>query len=128
MTISVLTPAGKGLQVKTATVSRTDTTATHVLSLPKDSVYVSALVSGDVSDAATTAVVSIGDGSTDDQFGTADVKAGGATSPVLAGKNVGTLLTDDTKITLKYEESGTASTVGGDWTVSIMYFHKMRGE
>ena len=119
---NVLATLSHGLRVKHGTVTRSDTTATELFKLPKNAIPLFVVVSGTTaSDAGTTAVVDVGNGSTDDHFAAdVNVKTNGAVAQ-FAGANMGSALTADTKITGKYSETGTASTTGGGWEVSVYY-------
>lgn len=116
---------GKGVQSKARTLARTMTTATQVATLPKGSRLLGFLLNGVASDAATTAVVSIGSTSAATEFVSAqDVKTVAAgRGPTLLAAVSGSLAAVavvDTPIFFKYAETGTASTVGA-WTVHILY-------
>lgn len=124
---SPITPASKEVQVKAFQVSRTDTTAALKMMLPADASILDFTISGVASDAATTAVVSIGSTSTSTEYvASADVKGGGTfIRPTVTGTAVvqtETLpLGSDLPVYAKYAETGTASTVGGPWKV-VVYF------
>ncbi len=124
------TPRARSVQSKFFTIARTDTTAAIRAYLPKDSFIVGAYVIGAAaSDAATSAVIGVGSTSSANEFvASYDVKTaatGEGYNPVggaAVGSAFGTRLTADTPIYVKYTESGTASTTGGDWIVKLEYF------
>jgi hypothetical protein len=110
-------------------IVRTDTTAFVGAKLPKDAVITGLYVIGHAaSDAATTAVVSIGSTSSANEYlASFDVKTaatGEGYNPAGAAA-VGTAmcakLTGDVDVYAKYAETGTASTTGGPWFVKIEY-------
>lgn len=127
--VSAITPYGKDLLVKAFKVARTDTTAAVKAVLPGDSTIVDIHLVGVASDAATTAVVSVGSTSTSTEYVNAqDVKtAGGMIRPTstMSSTNIGavenTPITGDLPIYAKYAETGTASTVGGPYVVMVYY-------
>lgn len=125
---TAVSPAGKDLQCKAFRVARTDTTAAVKAVLPGDSTIVDINILGVASDAATTAVVSVGSTSTATEYVNAqDVKtAGGLIRPTSTiGSAIPNLenipVSTDLPIYAKYAETGTASTVGGPYTVIVYY-------
>ena len=129
--ITVTTPAAKGLQVKTATIARTDTTAKNLFGLPKDATVVGFSVTGQVgSDAATTAVLDVGiTGTVEKYVANQDVRNATTAHPFIGlnGNGAGTILANDELIIGSYAETGAASTTGGPWTVTAQYFIGNRG-
>lgn len=119
--------SGKGVFVLTNTVAHTDTTKT-LFTLPMDAQIVSLKIFGaHVSDAGTSATLSVGkSGGTGAEYLSAfDVKGAtgaGQQSPTAALLMAPTAATADTVVTGTYAETGTASTsAAGPWTV-IMEF------
>jgi hypothetical protein len=121
------TPCNKDVVVKVFAVSRTDTTATVKCVLPGDATIIDMRVfNPTASDAATTAVISVGIPGANTQFlNTVDVKtAAGMIRPTT--KLVGVMNLDnppasDLMINAIYAETGTASTVGGPFYVIVEY-------
>lgn len=125
---TAVTPTGKDIQVKAFRVARTDTTAAVKAVLPGDASIIDIHIAGVASDAATTAVVSVGSTSTSTEYINAqDVKtAGGMIRPTATfSTNLPNLenppITTDLPIYAKYAETGVASTVGGPYTVVVYY-------
>lgn len=123
-----ISPVPKDVQCKAFQVLRTDTTATTKMMLPGDSTIIDIHIAGVASDAATTAVVSIGSSVTATEYINAqDVKtAGGMIRPTSTfSTNLPNLenvpITKDILIWAKYAETGTASTVGGPYTVFVYH-------
>lgn len=122
-------PYSKDVQVKAFQIARTDTTATVKAMLSGDSTIVDILIIGAASNAATTATVSIGNTSTATEYISGqDVKtAGGMIRPLttFSAVNLPNLenipVTTDIPIYAKYAETGTASTLGGPYTVLIFF-------
>lgn len=122
------TSDSKAVMSKTALVSRTDTTFTTRFVLPAQATILGFTVSNTgatASDAATTAVINARfSGGTAirngiDVKGTAQVSGqalGGINLQSAAATSSG-----DMQIQLQYAETGTASTTGGPWIVSIIY-------
>lgn len=115
----------KAVRTKIRSISRTNTTAVALATLPKGSRILGFLINGVASDAATTGVLSFGSTTTATEYvNAADVKtaAAGVGPTLLPGVSgiLGTVLTVDTVIYGKYAETGTASTVGS-WKVAIIY-------
>ncbi|SRR5260221_9454651 len=127
----------KVVQTYRGFVSRTDTTAKDLFTLPKNSRILFFLVWGNAaSDAGTTAVLKLGKkGGTGAEFLAAyDVKTAasgnGLTLPnaqLLEGYNTASPNVDNAKqsvdvtVTGTYAETGTASTTGGPWTIEVYY-------
>lgn len=141
VSVTTLTPPAINILWKNAVIARTDTTAFEAFSLPKGAVIVGSFVSGQTaSDAQTTATISVGSnpGTTNEAVAAFDVK--GATgqgfyaSGAKAGTSVGVIassgaagLAADTLIKAYYIETGTASTTGGPWLVSVAYYIPPQG-
>lgn len=126
---TALTPTPKDVQMKAFRVVRTDTTASVKMVLPGDATIIDIKIIGVASDAATTATLSVGSTSTSTEYINAqDVKtAGGMIRPLsaLSAVNIPNLenapVTGDLPIYAKYAETGTASTVGGPYTVLVEF-------
>lgn len=126
---TAVTPPNKDLVAKFFTITRTDTAAGIVKCvLPADSTIVAIRIfSPAVSNAATTAVVNVGIPGTPTQFvNGADVKTsagqlaiGTQTQNLFNLENIP--LGSDIIITGQYAETGTASTSGGPYYVTIEY-------
>lgn len=127
--ITPITPVLKDVQVRAFKVARTDTTATVKAMLPADATIIDIWIVGVASDAATTATVSVGTTSTATEWiNGQDVKtAGGMIRPSTSFSavnlpNIEPLpLGSDISIYAKYAETGTASTVGGPYTVFVEF-------
>lgn len=127
--ITPITPAFKDLQIRAFQVARTDTVASVKAMLPADSTVIDIKIVGVASNAATTATLSIGTTSTATEWINAqDVKtAGGMIRPTTTYSavnlpNVESLpLGSDIQIFAKYAETGTASTLGGPYTVIVEF-------
>lgn len=126
---TAISPVSKDVQVKAFRVARTDTTASVKMVLPGDATIIDIKIIGVASDAATTAVLSVGSTSTSTEYINAqDVKtAGGMIRPLasFSAANIPNLenipITGDLPIYAKYAETGTASTVGGPYTVLVEF-------
>jgi len=126
---SAITPSPKTEQLKIFQVARTDTVASIKAILPADASVISVFVYGSVaSDATTTALLTftVVDDSGTISTGTYDVKTNGAVSG--ASTNMTNLpnlenlpLRGDKQIKAVYSETGTASTTGGPWKVTVRY-------
>lgn len=124
------TPKAREVLSKFISIARTDTTASIMAYLPKDALVVGMWVIGAAaSDAATTAVVSVGTTSTSNELvASFDVKTAATgegfsgVGAAAVGSAMASKLTVDTPIYAKYAETGTASTTGGPWVVRIDYF------
>lgn len=132
--ITSTSPPASELYFKVVKIVRTDTTAFDAFILPKGAVPLGAFVTGQTaSDAATTAIISVGTnpGTTDDILSAFDVKgstgAGHYTAGAKQGTGLGTQLTADTLYKAKYTETGTASTTGGPWYVKVSYYFPQPG-
>lgn len=131
MAITAKSPLAKSkpILVKSFSVARTDTTATLQVQLPAAAKILYFVANGDVvSDAATTAIVSVGTDVTSNQFGTTDVKGSGAKATMFGTGGLGTVdLAAATprgmpiQVWAKYAETGTASTAGGPWVIDVVY-------
>lgn len=129
-------PAARGTMAKFVKVLRTDTTATIRAWLPKDAFIVGAYVIGSAaSDAATSAIISVGSTSTATEYvASYDVKTAAtgegysAVGAAAVGSAFATRLTGDVPLYVKYTEAGTASTVGGPWYVKVEYMMIGSGE
>jgi hypothetical protein len=113
---------------KIATVARTDTAAKNLFKLPPFSQVLDvSVMSGAVSNAGTTATLSIGKTGSNTFFVNAlDVKGAtgsGKTRPTVGASSLATNLssTADTQVVGIYAETGTASSAGGPWTVQVDY-------
>lgn len=128
------TPPAFELLSKTAKVLRTDTTAFDGFVIPKFAVIAGVYVMGaTASNAGTTAVIQAGSnpGTTNEILASYDVKGAGAgyfPAGATAGTSIGSQLTADLLVKLKYVESGTASTAGGPWLVKVEYYYPQQGE
>lgn len=128
------TPPAFELLTKTAKVLRTDTTAFQGFVLPKNAVIAGVYVLGaTASNAGTSAGISAGSnpGTTNEVLASFDVKTNGAgyfNAAAAAGTSIGSQLTSDLVVSLKYTESGTASTAGGPWLVKVEYYYPQQGE
>lgn len=121
-------PYNKDVVVKAFAVNRTDTVATVKCVLPGDATIIDMRVfSPAVSDALTTAVISVGIPGTNTKYlDTVDVKtAAGMIRPTAKLTNImnleNTPITGDITINAIYAETGTASTVGGPFYVIVEY-------
>lgn len=127
--VSLSYPKVRDSLEKVVKIVRTDTTAFVGAWLPKDAVITGMYVIGAAaSDAATTAVISVGSTSSANEYlASYDVKTaatGEGYSPAGAaavGSAFMSKLTTDTPVYAKYAETGTASTTGGPWYVKIEY-------
>lgn len=125
---SPLIPSNKDYTVKVISVARTDTVSSVKAVLPADSSVMNVwLYRNGVSNAATTATVTItiANNSGTISTGTYDVKASGDTSAVIQMNNLPNLqpmpLAGDLTVSAVYAETGTASTSGGPWKISVDY-------
>lgn len=125
---SAITPSSKDLVVKAFKVARTDTVATVKCVLPADASIVDVEIFGIAADPLTSASLSIGTTVTATEIINAqDVKtAGGAIRPTTSfSTNFPNIeprpLVGDIQLFAKYAEVGTASTVGGPYTVVVYY-------
>lgn len=117
----------KDVLSKTFTVSRTTTTAAEVAKIPKGSRILAIVANSTLeSNAQTTATISIGTSTTATEWVNAhDVLATAAGKGTVLYNGTGTPggvpLTTDATIYAKYAETGTASTTGGPWRVTIFF-------
>lgn len=125
---SPLIPSSKDYTVKVFSVARTDTVSSVKAVIPADSSVMNVwLYRNGVSNAATTATVTItiANNSGTVSTGTYDVKTSGDTSGVVQMSGLPNLqplpLAGDLTITAVYAETGTASTSGGPWKLSVDY-------
>lgn len=127
---TTLQPVGKTVETKLFQVPRSQTTNTLEAVLPAAaSILGFRLYQVTASNAATTAVVTIDDGSDTAFYATVDVKGSAVGTVYVNAKNVpqlepGTGLSfpvKDRKIFAKYAETGTASTTGGPWNILVEY-------
>jgi hypothetical protein len=108
----------------TATVARTDTTAKNLFMLPAGSVPLAvSIYSPSVSNATTTATVSVGITGTATEFVNAqDVKTAAGQLPCSEATNLGASVgTTAVQVIGTYAETGTASSLGGPYTVIMDY-------
>ena len=125
---TAITPTSKDVVVKVFTVSRTDTTASVKCVLPGDATIIDMRVfSPAVSNAATTATISVGIPGTNTYFlDTVDVKtAAGKIAVTTKAANLMNLenipVSTDIQINAVYAETGTASSSGGPFYVTVEY-------
>lgn len=121
----------KTVQVKSFTVSRTDTAAAVKAQLPAGAMPIGFIINGTTaSDAATTAAISIGNTTAANQYVNGySVKTNGASAALLpAIGGIGAVALTPAlprggviPIYAIYAETGTASTVGGPWTIDVLY-------
>jgi hypothetical protein len=125
MPLSPITNASKNVVSKPIAVTRTMTTAAVVEWVPKGARIIGFVLSGTASNAGTTATLSVGTTSSSNEYVNAvSVLSGGSGNGVtllngVAGA-VGSVLTADTPIYVKYAETGTASSAGA-WTLYLVY-------
>jgi len=125
---SVLIPSSKDYTVKVFSVARTDTVSSVKAVIPADASVMNVwLYRNGVSNAGTSATVTItlaNNGGTI-STGVYDVKANGDTSGVVQMSGLPNLeprpLNGDITVSAVYAESGTASSSGGPWKLSIDY-------
>lgn len=128
---STLRPTGKTVLSKIFQVPRSQTTNSLEAVLPGAASIISfKLYQVTASNAATTAVVTIDDGSDTAYYGTVDVKGSAVGTVYVNAKNIpalepsgsgATFPVADRKIFAKYAETGTASTTGGPWNIVVEY-------
>jgi hypothetical protein len=123
---SPITPVQKAQQLKAFQVLRTDTSTTLKEMEPADASIYLVLFHGSVaSDAGTSSVltITIANNSGTISTGTVDLKANGATTAIVQMTNLPNIeplpLLGDLRISAAVAETGTASTVGGPWKVSV---------
>lgn len=108
----------------TNTLARTDTTAKNLFVLPAGAIPLSmSIYSGTASDAATTAVVSVGKTGTATYFVSAqDVKGASGQLPCAAAAHLGVSVgAAAVQVIGTYAETGSASTTGGPFRVTMDY-------
>lgn len=134
---NTLTPKARSLLTKTGSIARTNTTYKELFGLPKGALIAGIYVIGAVaSDAATSAVISVGTTttSTNELMASYDVKTastGEGYNPAGAaavGSAMMTALTVDTPVYGIYAETGTSSATGGPWYVKVEYYLPGPGE
>lgn len=125
---SALIPSSKDYTVKVFSVARTDIVSSVKAVLPADASVMNVWIyRNGVSNAGTTATVTItiANNSGTVSTGTYDVKTSGDTSAVIQMTNLPNLeprpLTGDLTVSAVYAETGTASTLGGPWKISVDY-------
>ncbi len=125
---TAVTPPNKDVQVKVFAINRTDTAASVKCVLPADATIIDMRVyTATASDAATTATISVGiPGTNTFYLNTVDVKsAAGRIAVTTKAANFmnleNTPLGADIQINGIYAETGTASTVGGPFYVTVEY-------
>ena len=126
---TVLIPSSKDVVTKVFSVTRSDTTSTLKCVLPADASIIEIVKLGNTaSDAATTATVTLVMANNSGTMNTAtalDVKGAGTTSAMVQMPGLPNLqpmpLNGDIRISATYAETGTASTTGGPWYVSVSY-------
>jgi hypothetical protein len=125
---TAVTPASKDVVAKFFTISRTDTTPSVKCVIPADASIISIrLYSPQVSNAGTTALIYVGIPGSQGYFvNGGDVKTnagqlgvGGSTQNIFQLEN--TPLGADIQITGTYAETGTPSTSGGPFYITIEY-------
>jgi hypothetical protein len=115
----------KALMFKTATIARTDTSAKNLFILPANALPVRVDVFvGTASDAGTTATISIGKTGSGTYFlnGYSVKSNSGAQSPTTAAHLYASVGSSPVQVTGVYAETGTASTTGGPFNVTIAYY------
>jgi hypothetical protein len=125
---TVLLPTSKDVTVKAFKIARTETTAVKKVVLPADASILEVIVNaGTASNAGTSATLTITavDNTGTISTGTYDVKTNGAVTGFVSMSNLPNLqpspLTGDIAINAVYAETGTASSAGGDWYVTVKY-------
>lgn len=116
--------SGKILYQKSNTVARTDTTAKSLFVIPALAEIVEIIISGNTaSNAGTTAVLDIGKTGSNSFFVNdySLLTASGLGVHVPAAVNMGSVGATDITVNATYAETGTASTTGGPWTVTVVY-------
>ncbi len=114
-------------QVGWGTIARTDTVAKSLFKLPAKAIVLGVIITGlAVSNAGTTATVSVGKTGTNGYFLNAyDVKGAtglGASLPAGAGAVMGDVgFGGGVQVVGIYAETGGASSLGGPWNVFLLY-------
>lgn len=128
--VSPTTPVAKEVKVKAFQITRSDTTAVIKAALPQSATIIDITVySPVISNAATTAVVSVGTSVTATELLTSvDVKTAAGIIRPTSEVAATFLLTEpvpttgvDINIWAKYAETGAASSAGGPYTVFVSY-------
>ncbi len=118
------TPASFQNLLKAADVTRSMTSATEVMTLPKGATITGMTLVGTASDAGTTATLSVGNAGSGTAYVNArDVKTaatGTGLMPLTLAADHSAALTADTKVTVTYAETGTASAAGA-WVLYVSY-------
>jgi hypothetical protein len=121
---------GNVVQTRVFRVKRTDTTASQATQLPSQSVIIGCRTFGTASDAATTGKINLGTTTTSTEIGVLDVKTGSGlvyhnlaefASVALDTSLLGLQQSTGIPVFVKYSETGTASTTGGDWLVILEF-------
>ena len=120
-------PTSRVMVIKTASVARTDTSAKNLYTLPANAQVIRfEIMSAAVSDAGTTATLSVGKTGSNTFFINAqNVKTTpAANTPTAAvSSNLFTSVGSSAiQVVGIYAETGTASTTGGPWNVTCHYF------
>lgn len=138
MPISVITPAGKSLQVKTARVpldlvnqvAATDVTS-EIFGIGRDDIVEYFTILGaTASDDTGTATLSVGtaSGTTADFVAATDVKVARTTASILGLGLTGAPQGSDEIITASYQGQNADAAAGGPWYVNMYYYSVNRGE
>lgn len=124
-TVVYVDGTSRGVSSKFATVARTDTAAKNLFTLPPNAQVVDvSIYVGTASNAATTATVSVGKTGTNTFYVNAqDVKgASGKQRPSALTNAFVSVGASAIQVVGIYAETGTASTLGGPFTVQVDYF------
>lgn len=118
--------SGGALQIATATIARTDTTAKNLFKIPGNAVIHELRINGAAaSNAGTSATISVGKTGTNNHYLNAyDVKTAGTGAGQNlpnGATNLGNVGMAEIQVVGIYAESGTASSSGGPWTVTMLY-------
>jgi hypothetical protein len=105
------------------TVARTDTTAKNLFLLPAGAIPLDVILTGrTASNAATTATVSVGvTGTATFYVNAADVKGNNGKISTAGALGLGAVPAT-LQVIGTYAETGTASSTGGPWTVTMLYY------
>lgn len=116
-----MTSGTAGCVHKFTVAARSDTTAVNAIGLPPNLIPVHVTVQslGAASNAGTTAVVQLIDGSSASVLGSVDVKSAKMGIAAVDIQPLLALGNRNTYLQVRYVETGTASTAGGPWLVSI---------
>lgn len=116
---------GKVTYEKSNTIARTDTSAKDLFTIPARADIREVLIYGAAaSNAGTTATVSVGKTGANTHYVNAyDVKTAGTGAGLQhpVATNMGSVGASEITVTGIYAESGTGSSAGGPWTVTIVY-------